>query len=576
MATPTFILPSAPTYTEGFVNGLNVYPNPTNFVANQVPFTRATTATRTNAAGLIELTPYNLLVWSEMFTNILWNKQQASILPNVVNAPNGTLTADKLVPDTTSAQHRIFNQTAFTGEGVLSVYAKADGYNFLSLARDGGVSGGAIIFNLSNGTISGTVVGFTPSIENVGNGWYRCSLSSSAMGSGSNLSYWIIARNANSTADYVGDGVSGILIWGAQLNEGALLPYQLTETRLNRPRVDFSLGGCPSLLLEPQRTNVLLNTIFSGSGSTPTSWTQPVATGTSVLTTSTLGVGVQACSQSATLQRPFLSQSFTLLANTTYSYSIYVESISGGLPNENILLASGLPVGATVTYIANGATVSSSATAVVGRLSIVIVVSVLGGSTAFRCGIGTSANSTGSILFSRPQLETGAYPTTYIPTSSASVTRNLEVAQLTGAQTLIGQTEGTLYWEGTLSSGFNDIFYLNRSVTNSVVLYKNANNSIVFRIYYGGSFLNTGNATTPYTGTVKIAAAYKSGDTVLYINGVQTGSLATAFAFTGDLADIVLNASGYFFATDFSKNVKSAAVYNTRLTNAELATLTTP
>ena len=48
-------------------------------------------------------------------------------------------------------------------------------------------------------------------------------------------------------------------IWGAQLNEGSTaLPYQKTETRLNIPRLDYSNGTCPSLLVEPQRTNRLI------------------------------------------------------------------------------------------------------------------------------------------------------------------------------------------------------------------------------------------------------------------------------------------------------------------------------
>jgi hypothetical protein len=188
--------------------------------------------------------------------------------------------------------------------------------------------------------------------------------------------------------------------------------------------------------------------------------------------------------------------------------------------------------------------------------------------------IGQTYNTT--IRLAAPQMEVGAYQTSYIPTSSASVTRNLDVVQKTGVSSLIGQTEGTLYWEGTLTDGQrDDIFYLNTSLTNSVFIYKpTINNTILFRIYYGGSSFAIGNATA-YTGLVKIAAAYKNGDSVLYINGVQTGISATAFAFTGALNDVVLNNTAYLFG-NATKSVKSAAIYNTRLTNAELATLTTP
>lgn len=571
MATPTFILPSAPTYTEGFVNGLNVYPDPTNFVANQVPFTRATTATRTNAAGLIELVPYNLLQYSEQFDNAAWSKTGATITANSITSPSGVQNADTITQS--GATINIFQSINIvaTGNYTYSVYLKKGNFDSSSPFRFGvfrGTDLGYITFNFATNTtsvISGTFV--SHSATSVGNGWY--------------LIQYTINIPTTGNANFYNGGVGGNIgtgnffySWGAQLIEGtAALPYQLTETRLNRPRVDFSLGGCPNLLLEPQRTNVLLNTIFSGSGSTPTSWTQPVATGTSVLTTSTLGVGVQACSQSATLQRPFLSQSFTLLANTTYSYSIYVESISGGLPNENILLASGLPVGATVTYIANGATVSSSATAVVGRLSIVIVVSVLGGSTAFRCGIGTSANSTGSILFSRPQLETGAYPTTHIPTTTTSVTRNTDTFQLSNiyANDMIGPLGGTFIVDLRNNKSLARDAYSALGVGDSTTLLTNA---LVIIPTIGASRYRVGKyiagvysqlyITT--SDTAKIAIKWNGATADVFENGVKVVS-ATAFTTT-----IMQNLSGTFGVPTY---LNSMALYNTPISDAECIQITT-
>jgi hypothetical protein len=182
-------------------------------------------------------------------------------------------------------------------------------------------------------------------------------------------------------------------------------------------------------------------------------------------------------------------------------------------------------------------------------------------------------NGTSGIFIWGAQLEAGAYATSYIPTTSASVTRNLDLVQKTGVSSLIGQTEGTIYWEGTLTDGqADDIFYLNRNLTNSVFLYKASSNQIFLRIYYNIASINFGSASG-YTGNVKIAAAYKSGDTILYVNGVQVGTSATAFTFTGALTDVVLNNSAYLFA-NATKNVKTAALFPTRLTNAQLAALT--
>jgi len=138
---------------------------------------------------------------------------------------------------------------------------------------------------------------------------------------------------------------------------------------------------------------------------------------------------------------------------------------------------------------------------------------------------------------------------------------------------LIGQTEGTIYWEGTLTSGqTDDIFFLNRNLTNSVFLYKTTANQIFLRIYYNSASIAFGSASG-YTGNVKIAAAYKSGDTILYVNGVQVNTSATAFAFTAALSDIVLNNSTFFLG-NATKSVKTAALFPTRLTNAQLAALT--
>jgi hypothetical protein len=286
----------------------------------------------------------------------------------------------------------------------------------------------------------------------------------------------------------------------------------------------------------------------------------------------------------------YVIQTASIVSGTTYTISIYAKKntnnfiqLFGGAAtfganvwanfdlNNGVVGSIGSSTTASIQSVGNGwyrCIITGAAT--ITTTGNALVVGLITSATSPANEVNTLSTS---VFLWGAQLEAGAFPTTYIPTSSASVTRNIDVAQLTGAQILIGQTEGTLYWEGTLTSGFDDIFYLNRSVTNSVFLYKNAINNIIFRIYYNNLFITITNATA-YTGTVKIAASYKSGDSVLYINGVQVGTSSTAFAFTGDLADIVLNNTAYLFG-NATKSVKSAAIYNTRLTNAELATLTT-
>ena len=62
--------------------------------------TRATTATRVNSAGLVELVPYNLLNYSQSFDNAAWVKSNATISANTIASPSGIQDADSIIENT--------------------------------------------------------------------------------------------------------------------------------------------------------------------------------------------------------------------------------------------------------------------------------------------------------------------------------------------------------------------------------------------------------------------------------------------------------------------------------------------
>jgi len=549
--------------------------------------TRATTATRVNDAGLVELVPYNIFQYSEQFSNAAWLPFASTITANSTTAPNGTLTADTLTGDGTSSAHRIAPAPAASISVVsgttytASCYVKKNTNDFFQIFFQAGqfTANAFANFDVNNGVLGTVGSAATATITNVGGGWYRCSITSTAISTATSGVNFGLVTSATATRNETNTLSTSVFLWGAQLVESSsALDYQMTETRLNIPRLDYSLGSCPNILIEPQRTNFLLNTIFSGSGATPTSWTQAVGTGTSILTTSNLGLGAQACSQSATSQRPFLSQSFTLLVNTTYSYSIYIESISGVLTNDNILLASGLPTGATASYFANGVAVSSTALAVVGRLSITIAVLTTGGSVAFRCGIGTSSNQTGTLLFSRPQLETGHYATSYIPTISTTVTRNLD-------QIL----RSNVYTNGLITASGGTWFV---DLRNNVPVVRDLSTS--------GIFLNTGVLSTTGNGFVMRNAGgtltrmgiftVVAGGLSANLHTIATNNAKVAFKWNGTTADIFVNGVKVIAATPFTPTtmenlvgegqnraiqINSMALFPTPLTDTQCIALTT-
>jgi hypothetical protein len=159
-----------------------------------------------------------------------WSTVQATVTANSTTAPDGTLTADTLVPTAVLQQHRLDQTTTITAAAHnASVYAKAAGYGFLWM-RLGTLAG---IFNLSTGAITSLSGGATGTATDVGNGWWRCSLQGTTAGSDT---FRLAATPTASTADYTGDGTSGIYLWGAQieLGVGASSPIPTTTAAVTR------------------------------------------------------------------------------------------------------------------------------------------------------------------------------------------------------------------------------------------------------------------------------------------------------------------------------------------------------
>ena len=210
---------------------------------SRITFTRASAGTRVNSSGLIESITTNnprfdydpvtlaakgllveeartnLILRSAEFDNASWTLDAATVSADATVAPDGTTTAEKLIPSVVSSTgHRIRQAvTLSTVAYSYTVYAKASGYNWLKL-RLGTLYAN---FDLTNG-VAGSQSGTSSSIENVGDGWYRCRFTSTWVSNG--IAYAYVASSDNAAVDSVafsGDGTSGIYIWGAQLEAGA-------------------------------------------------------------------------------------------------------------------------------------------------------------------------------------------------------------------------------------------------------------------------------------------------------------------------------------------------------------------
>ena len=98
--------------------------------AGDMSVVRATTATRVNSAGLVELVPYNLVQYSEQFNNAFWNQAASgsatfTVTANQTTAPDGTTTAETLANSATTAQFWMYQALTLPIGSTLSIYAKA-------------------------------------------------------------------------------------------------------------------------------------------------------------------------------------------------------------------------------------------------------------------------------------------------------------------------------------------------------------------------------------------------------------------------------------------------------------------
>jgi hypothetical protein len=255
-------------------------------------------------------------------------------------------------------------------------------------------------------------------------------------------------------------------------------------------------------------------------------------------------------------------------AGSTYTLSFYAKSLSG-TPNlytayngtyQNPITFTNQWVRYTYTFVASAAPQNGFNLITFNGLA------------------GTSL--TADLLVWGVQVEAGAYPTSYIPTVASTVTRNADVISRTGISGLIGQTEGTMFVDVNLThsnKGINEyLMQVWLDGSNRIIIYRNVSNFLCyFFVKPGGTF--SFDSSISANGRHKIAFAYKNADNAFYIDGVQievNSSAVTAFSSLSNFDLGIHNASGPAIEIgDYA--YKSAELYKTRLSNTELAQLTT-
>jgi hypothetical protein len=541
--------------------------------AGDLTFARNSNATRVNSAGLIEKVRTNLLTYSQDFSNAAWDKSAGATLTHSETDPNGGTTASRLqLPSGTSNYlNNIVIGVTNGGKYTHSVYMKSNTGSTQSVRILDGVRGAA------GGTLTASVT----------TSWQRFEV--------------VITTDSTSAAIQI-DNAGGaynndILIAFAQTEESdfGATPYIPTTTAAvsvgitaDIPRLDYTGGGCPSLLLEPQRTNLALfseqfnNAAWGKTRATITANTAVSPDGTTSADLYTDGT--------FTANAGFIDAGIVVSSGSTYTLSVFVKAATspfvvvglydtqdnGVLFNTatNTTTSFGTINNVKVdSYSNNWYRVSFSRAVTDSTIYPNFSVRPTNSFTAYNGTASLSAQLWGA------QLELGSYVSSYIPTLGSSVTRLADTASKTGISSLIGQTAGTVF----IDVDIQDIVSIQRvlaiissanpgTTTSEGYFYINSSTNLTFEFYTAGLAQAVINFGAVQAGRQKLAFAYANNDFVFYRNGSLVGS-DNSGTIVGVLDRVFL---GCYTNNALQANaeINSAALYPVRLSNAELASLT--
>jgi hypothetical protein len=553
--------------------------------SGDLSFTRASNGTRINSSGLVEVCPWNLLEQSNAFSTSPWSLTRAT-LTSGQSGYDGLTNAWKYTEGTFTANLPVLEQSFTSSSDVetYSFYLKAGTRNWVAISVQGT---GYIWINLTDGTV-GSAGGGTPptaTTQLVGNGWYLVSVSSTGTKFGINLHI----TDANNSTSYNGNGTGFVYVQNAQRNIGTTAkPYFPTTDRLNVPRLTYQNGGggCPSLLLEKQSTNLALYSEQFDNAS----WIKLNGSVTANIAVSPDGTqnadsfipnttsGVHALRSNLFNQSATASHSWFVKANGYTKIAVRESELVGNYATFNLTTGTLISTNQTgsIENLGNGwyrCTLVDTTTGVNAQTSILVL------PDSYTSGdpivVTWSGDGTKGVFAWGAQVEISSYPTSYIPTTSASATRVADSCFKTGISSLIGQTEGVAFWDievETLSAtGNENIFNLDAgSFGDTLYFIKGANGVLSAEIYVSGVVQCSFSSSLPSLGRYKMALAYKANDFAFYINGVLIGTDSSGSVPAMSRFQL---GNGVIGPSDGKTN--QAILFPTRLSNSDLISLTT-
>jgi hypothetical protein len=589
------------SFSLNFTNGsytLNSVP----YAIASVPgysFTRASGGYAENVDGSLTYfagTRTNTLLQSQNFENASWNKGLTSITVAATTAPDGTLTGELVSATATTGEHHIEQNVSFVNGTTISisVMAKTASTSILFLWNSRSGSLGSV--NLSTGAVTGSVKATLMT-----NGWYRVSAQyTPSITTSGQIRFYI-----DSTSSYTATGQS-IYLWGAQFETAtdtrltyptAYIPTTTAAVSVDTPRITNK-----GYLSEEARTNSIANStatngavagVIGSGGALPTNWGTLSPTG---ITITVIGTGTE-------LGLPYVDIRFSGTATSTAFIEIssnattaiaasagqvwtgtsYAKLVSGTLPNGasnwgqtqqafnavSLFLSQQFQTGTISSTFArnSGATLTMPANTAYAK-------TVLSQRTS--TANGTVVDFT--IRIGAPQMELGAFATSYIPTTTAAATRAADILKFTSISSWYNQTAGTLAVTSDASANtYTTYVAATDGITaqNSVHIDNDSGN--MRAVYYSGSAA-VATLVLGAVGTVgaltKIATAYAINDFSASRNG---GAVVTSSSGALPVSISQLNVGGdpAGVSTQYVDGyIKAVSYYTNRLSDSQLQAIT--
>jgi len=323
-----------------------------------------------------------------------------------------------------------------------------------------------------------------------------------------------------------------------RVNENGLIE----SVAANVPRIDYTNGDCGELLVEPQRTNLLTYS----EDFTNAAWSKQNTSVTS--DGSILGLNAFVLTNGASSPQSLRVLSIPVNSATDYTYSIFVDVNNSTCAFTVIRIND---VNDNRVYFNNStqALTDNGGAGIVGYEAInygggIYRVNVTSNSSTatsssyylYAANAANTTSTTGETLrLTGAQREEGSYATSYIPTTSSTVSRNADNISLSGASALLGDSAGSLFVEGSFDAYQSNIrISLSDGTTNNTVTFGlNANQATQVIVQAGGvaqfNQFSTGILSNGVSS--KIALNYKENDFALLVDGVKvfTDNLGSTF-----------------------------------------------